>query len=175
MRSPLACALAIAAGCSSSSTAPDAPNNPCLVPADYGALGSKTGTALVNAGNPTLTIVLDPGPPRDVFFLQLITGQGVFTGGGLMTGTFAIRGADTNFTACGLCTNILGDIVSGAGPTKFYFTASGMVTLPSTELMKASTPLSGRICPAKRWASARAVSASAALFLVALYLATPSQ
>ncbi|MNG09404.1 hypothetical protein D3C84_928230 [compost metagenome] len=30
--------------------------------------------------------------------------------------------------------------------------ASGMVTLPSTELMKASTPLSGRICPAKRWA-----------------------
>ena len=30
--------------------------------------------------------------------------------------------------------------------------ASGMVTLPSTELMNASTPLSLRICPTKRWA-----------------------
>jgi len=133
MRSPLcACALALAAGCSGSSSSPDAAVNPCLVSADYGALGAKTGTAIINAGNPTLTITLDPGPPRDVFFIQLVSGQGAFSGGGLMTGTFTIRGADANFAACGLCTNIIADIVSGVGPSKFYFTQSGTVTLTST-------------------------------------------
>lgn len=133
MRSPLACALAVAAGaCSSSPSAHDASANPCLVPGDYGALGTQTGTAIINNGNPTLTITLDPGPPRDVFFIQLISGQGAFTGGGLMTGTFAIRGADTSFTACGLCVNVIADIVSGVGPTKFYLASSGMVTLTRT-------------------------------------------
>ncbi|MNL61893.1 hypothetical protein D3C87_1858670 [compost metagenome] len=37
--------------------------------------------------------------------------------------------------------------------------ASGMVTLPSTELMNASTPVSGRICAEKR--CARLIGATA--------------
>ena len=43
----------------------------------------------------------------------------------------------------GQATNYMIDLPAGA---------SGMVTLPSTELMKASTPVSLRICPTKRWA-----------------------
>jgi len=102
----------------------------CLIPGDYGALGTKTGTPdLTTAGS--LTVVLDPGPPKDDFFLKLIAGKGVF-GGGFTTGTFPIAGEDKSFSTCGLCTNIIADIVSGQGPTKFYFATSGTVTLTAT-------------------------------------------
>jgi hypothetical protein len=140
MHSPsIACALALLAGaCSSNSTpmlldaAPDASDARCLIPGTYGVLGSRTGTPNSPAPN-SLTVVLDAGPPRDVFYIQLVDGRGVFTGGGLMTGNFAIGGTDASFTACGLCTNVIADIVTGQGPSKFYFAQSGMVSLTSTD------------------------------------------
>jgi hypothetical protein len=132
-----ACAFAMIAGaCSSDAPVlldalPDSSVDRCLVPGSYGTLGALTGAADVTAPS-SLSITLDDGPPRDVLFVQLVDGKGVFTGGGLMTGTFALRGPDTSLIACGLCTSIVADIVTGRGPTKFFFADAGTVTLTST-------------------------------------------
>jgi hypothetical protein len=103
----------------------------CLVKGDYGALGSITGTAgNTNAGSTTITVTLDPGPPgKDDLFLKLVPGTGVFTGG-VAPGTYTLAGVDTNFTTCGLCTNLIADITT-SGPSKFYFADSGTVTFTS--------------------------------------------
>ena len=100
----------------------------CLILTSYGALGTKTGMPDVTTSN-SLTIVLDPGPPKDDLFVKLTPGKGAFAGGALTTGTFPITGADATFSDCGLCTNLIADIVAGQGPTKFYYADSGTVTL----------------------------------------------
>jgi hypothetical protein len=99
----------------------------CLIDGDYGDVGTKTGTTALGAT--TSTIVLDPGPPRDSFFLKLTAGNGVFAGG-LQTGTFTIAGAELGSQTCGLCVNLLADIGS-MGPAKFYFATGGTVMLTS--------------------------------------------
>jgi hypothetical protein len=110
----------------------DSSNNAnCLVMADYGALGAKTG-AYGTTGGVTATVTLDAGPPRDTFFVKLVSGKGVFTGG-VLPGNYTIAGADAQYSNCGLCVHIIADIVSGAGPTK-----SGTVNLTST-----SNPITG--------------------------------
>jgi len=86
----------------------------CLITGHYGALGTKTGNS--NQGPTTLTVELDGGPPRDTLFIKLNTGKGVFAGGALMNGTFPLAGADLDFNNCGLCVNIIADIVSMQGP-----------------------------------------------------------
>jgi hypothetical protein len=101
----------------------------CLIAGIYGDLGAKTGTT--SQGPTTMTITLDPGPPKDSFFLKLVAGKGAFAGG-LANGTFTIAGADASFNNCGLCTNIIADINPTTGPAKFYFADSGTVTLTST-------------------------------------------
>ena len=128
--------LLAACGGGGSDAPPDAPKPPvdtsstpsCLVAADFGDVGTKTGTT--SLGPTTATIVLDAGPPRDSFFIKLVTGKGVFTGG-LANGTYTIAGAELVQGNCGLCVNILADIGSG-GPAKFYFATAGSVTLTST-------------------------------------------
>ncbi len=102
----------------------------CLIAGNYGALGALTGTT--SQGPATLTIVLDPGPPRDSFFIKLNAGKGAFAGG-LTTGTFPLTGADAQSANCGVCVNIIADIVAMQGPSKFYFATSGSVTLTSTQ------------------------------------------
>src|SRR5215207_4385982 len=97
----------------------------CLVPANYGDLGTKTGTT--SLGPTTATIVLDAAPPRDSFFLKLNAGKGVFSAG-LANGTYTIAGAELSQATCGLCVNILADI-GNQGPTKFFFATGGTVTL----------------------------------------------
>lgn len=128
--------LAACGGSDGGDTTPDAPKpvdaDPaagCLVPAAYGALGAKTGTTA--QGPTTLTVVLDPGPPRDSFFLKLNAGKGVFAGG-LANGTYAIAGAELSQATCGMCVNLIADIVAMQGPSKFYFATAGSVTLTST-------------------------------------------
>lgn len=79
-----------------------------------------------------MTVVLDPGPPRDSFFIKLDMGKGAFTGG-LANGTFPLTGADAASATCGSCVNIIADIVAMQGPSKFYFATSGSVTLTSTQ------------------------------------------
>ncbi|HEU4726384.1 MAG TPA: hypothetical protein VFT22_00780 [Kofleriaceae bacterium] len=147
MRSPLiACAaLALAGACSTDpppalldAAASDAPAAQCLIPASYGALGDKTGTADLTIAD-SLTVVLDPGPPRDDLFVKLIAGQGAFAGG-IKTGSFTIAGADAAFTTCGLCVSLIADIVSGQGPSKFYFADAGTITLTSATPRSGSTP-----------------------------------
>lgn len=113
-----------------SSQLPDADESAqCLIRGDYGDLGRMAGNTM--QGPTTLTITLDAGPPRDSFFIKLTTGKGVFANG-LATGTFSIGGVDASFNDCGLCVNIIADIVTGTGPQKFYFATSGSVTLTST-------------------------------------------
>jgi hypothetical protein len=132
-----------AVACSSeSSTPPDAAVDDvatCKVRGSYAALGSVTGTVGANgAGNPTVSITLDAGPPRDVFFFKFVAGSGAFVGG-LKTGTFTIGGADAGFNSCGLCVNLVADIVAGQGPTKFYQATAGQVTLTSVTRPYAGT------------------------------------
>jgi hypothetical protein len=134
----IACALALTAGACGdpAPTLLDAAAM-CLIPADYGALGTRTGTQdATGTGTPSITVVLDPGPPKDDFFLKLVAGKGAFAGG-LAPGTFTIGGADASFAGCGVCTNILANIDPAAGPGKFYFTDSGTVTVTTT------TPVAG--------------------------------
>lgn len=130
--------LLLAAACSDSSEATvDAPpanadaydTARCLIKGDYGAVGAVTGTATMGAN--TLSATLDPGPPRDSLFVKLVAGKGVFAGG-LAAGTYTISGVDAGYTTCGLCVHIIADIVTGSGPSKFYFADSGSVTLTGT-------------------------------------------
>ena len=101
----------------------------CLIKGDFGAVGSITGMPTMGAN--TLSATLDAGPPRDTFFLKLTTGRGVFSGG-LAPGTYTISGVDAGYLTCGLCVHVIADIVTGSGPTKFYFADSGSVTLTAT-------------------------------------------
>jgi ABC-type glycerol-3-phosphate transport system substrate-binding protein len=107
------------------------PQARCLIPASYGGLGARTGTPDLTVAN-SLTVVLEAGPPKDDFFVKLVAGKGAFTGGAPRTGTFSVTGADASFANCGVCTNIIADIVTGQGPRKFYFADSGSVTLTAT-------------------------------------------
>ena len=101
----------------------------CLIKGDYGAVGSLSGMPTMGAN--TLAATIDPGPPRDSFFLKLTAGRGVFAAG-VVPGTYTISGADAGYLTCGLCVHIIADIVTGQGPSKFYFADSGSVTLTST-------------------------------------------
>ncbi len=135
MRIVLATLVLLFGGCGDGSgSAADAPADAydtarCLIAGNYGALGSKSGTTA--QGDTTLTVVLDPGPPRDSFFLRLNMGKGVFASG-LANGTFEITGTDASSPTCGLCVNIIADIVTMQGPSKFYFATAGSVTLTNT-------------------------------------------
>lgn len=125
-----------ACGGDDSSSTPDAPGSTpdaydtarCLIKGDFGAIGSVTGTATMGVN--TLSATIDAGPPRDTFFIKLVTGKGVFASG-LAAGTYTISGVDAGYLTCGLCVHIIADIGSG-GPGKFYFADSGSVTLAAT-------------------------------------------
>jgi hypothetical protein len=101
----------------------------CLIAGNFGALGARTGTT--SLGPSSLTVQLEPGPPRDSFFINLRAGRGVFPGNP-MAGTYAIAGADAAQGTCGLCLSILADIVAMQGPGKIYQATTGSVTLTST-------------------------------------------
>ncbi len=130
--------LVVVVGCSDdtdplvlpdASATADATSNACLVKDSYGAVGAVTGTA-TNGPN-TLSATIDAGPPRDAFFINLKTGKGVFAFG-LTPGDYTISGAEAGYTTCGLCVNIIADIVAGSGPSKFYLADSGTVKLTAT-------------------------------------------
>jgi hypothetical protein len=101
----------------------------CLIKGNYGDVGTLAGAQ--SQGATTSTIVLDAGPPRDSLFLRLAANKGAFSGG-LKTGTFSITGPDADYNGCGLCTTIIADIVTGQGPSKFFFADAGSVTLTAT-------------------------------------------
>jgi len=132
----IAATLAVIAGACSSDPAPsllDAATAACLVPASYGALGTKIGTQdSTGAGVPSITVVLDPGPPKDVFYLKLVAGVGAFATTAPAPGSFTIQGVDKTPSGCGLCTSIIADIDPVRGPTKFYAADAGTVVLTST-------------------------------------------
>jgi hypothetical protein len=173
-----ACLAVIAiVGCGSGSGAPaDAPKLAdaydtarCLIKGDYGALGAVTGTAGQNGPATTITVVLDPGPPgKDDFFIKLVPGKGVFAAG-VAAGTYTIAGVDANFINCGLCTNLIADIVASSGPSKFYFTDSCSMTLTSVtppiqgsaqNLHFVEVDLSGNVVPGGCTASIASVTFS---------------
>lgn len=102
----------------------------CLVSPNYGQLGNVTATAGRNGAATTVTVTLDAGPPRDTLFLRMTPGTGAFAGG-LVPGTYPLGGVDLNYNQCGLCVNIIADIVPGQGPTKFYMATAGTIALTS--------------------------------------------
>jgi hypothetical protein len=101
----------------------------CLIKGDFGAVGSVSGVPTTMSGN-SLSATIDPGPPRDTFFVKLTAGRGVFAGG-IAPGTYTISGVDAGYLTCGLCVHIIADITTN-GPSKFYFADSGSVTLTTT-------------------------------------------
>lgn len=134
---PLVLAPLAACGDDGGAVTPDAAPTPdaaydtarCLITGHYGGLGALSGTS--SMGATTLTLTLDSGPPRDTLFIKLEAGKGAFTGG-LANGTFPITGDDAAYLDCGVCFHIIADIVTGQGPSKFYFADAGTVTLTST-------------------------------------------
>jgi hypothetical protein len=126
--------ISIAACDGGGSATPDAAYDTarCLIRGHYGALGAVTGTDALNMGSTTVTVTIDPGPPRDTFFVKLTPGRGVFSAG-LAPGTYPIAGVDAGYATCGLCVHIIADINPGSGPSKFYFADAGMVTITSTD------------------------------------------
>lgn len=139
MRTCLLLLVLAACGGDDAMTTPDAPGGTpdadnsaqCLIKGDYGALGQVTGTAGMASGATTVTVTLEAGPPRDTFFIRMVPGNGAFASG-LAAGTYTISGVDTDYNNCGLCVHIIADIVTGQGPSKFYFADAGSVTLMST-------------------------------------------
>lgn len=116
----------------------DAPARSCTVVEDLGALGARDGTAMASgaAGSRVLSVsmtVAADAATRDVVFVQLKGGRGAFAGGDPTPGTYAITGADAGYTTCGVCVTVIGDLVTGQGPTQFYSATGGTVTITQTE------------------------------------------
>lgn len=135
---PLLC-LALVTGCADDSDEPAHDEALCLVAATYAPTTTAATAGTAAGGGPTVTLPIAAGPPRDSLFLKLISGAGVFSQG-VRTGTFTIAGVDSGFTSCGLCVNIVADVVPGQGATKFYQATAGEVTLTSV-----TPPLAGSV------------------------------
>ena len=98
----------------------------CLVPASFGALGTRTGMT-GTAGPRSWSVRLDPAgtSPYDTFFIRL--------GANVAPGTFELTGTNVDYASCEVCVNIIADIVPMQGPSKFYFATGGTVTLTSVQ------------------------------------------
>lgn len=131
--------LALVTACAEDSDAPAHDEALCLVAATHAPTVTAATAGMAGGGHPTVTMTIAAGPPRDSLFLKLISSAGAFSQG-LRTGTFSITGVDTGFTSCGLCVNIVADVVPGQGATKFYQATSGEVTLTSV-----TPPLAGSV------------------------------
>ena len=89
-----------------------------------------------NSESPTvygLFTVLDQGPTTDLFEIQLWNGLGVFNEG-VVPGTFAIQGADTDLNDCGLCALVFGDLAANGSTNTVLVAQSGSVTIEAVEL-----------------------------------------
>lgn len=139
MRYCLVLCLVLVTACSEDSGEPAHDEALCLVAATHAPAGTAATAGTAAGGHPTVTLPIAAGPPRDSLFLKLIGGAGAFAQG-LRTGTFSITGVDGGFTSCGLCVNIVADVVPGQGATKFYQATAGEVTLTSV-----TPPLAGSV------------------------------
>src|SRR5262245_60089335 len=86
----------------------------CPVASSLGALGAVTGEAEdINQGGRKITFVHDlvPTYPKDVLQVALIDNLGTFAEGTIEAGTYPITGEETSFLTCGVCVNVIGDIV----------------------------------------------------------------
>lgn len=115
----------------------DAAPRTCTVDSDLGQLGARDGTPMVSGavGSRILAVsmtVASDAATRDVVFVQLKGGKGVFAGRDPEPGTYPLTGAELDYNTCGVCVTVIGDIVAGQGPTQFYFQRAGTVTITST-------------------------------------------
>ncbi len=112
----------------------DAVPRSCTVATDLGALGARDGTPMASGSGTTRRVsvsmvVASDAATRDAVFVQLFGGRGVFAGGAPVPGTYPLTGAELGFETCGVCVTVIGDIVTGQGPTQFYMARSGTVTI----------------------------------------------
>lgn len=66
----------------------------------------------------------------DVFQLELYKGFGVFTGGEIVPGTYALTGDELNYSTCGVCPRIFANVDTTSGmPTQQFYVTGGSVTV----------------------------------------------
>jgi hypothetical protein len=93
-----------------------------------GALVTGGGLLAVAAG--TVALIATP-----ILHSEDVGSEGFRTGvfaGGLAAGTYPLAGAELSQSTCGACVNLIADIVTGQGPSKFYFATGGSLTLTAT-------------------------------------------
>jgi hypothetical protein len=81
-----------------------------------------------------LEVYLDPPEAEiyDSFRLELYAGLGVFAGGAVRTGTFALGGAEARYSSCGACLLLLVDQdLPTRTATRFLMPESGTLVLDS--------------------------------------------
>ncbi|HUQ01237.1 MAG TPA: hypothetical protein VM261_02025 [Kofleriaceae bacterium] len=114
----------------------DAVPRTCTVVSDLGQLGARDGTPAASgaAGSRIVSVsmtVASDAATRDVVFVQLKGGKGAFAGRDPAPGVYPLTGAELDYSTCGVCVTVIGDIVAGQGPTQFYFQRAGTVTITS--------------------------------------------
>jgi len=113
----------------------------CTATASYSAAGlpgrsTDYAANLFGSGSPhelTYVAALDNMSPRDVLFVDLYAGYGVFANGDIKTGTYTIGGDDSKYSTCGLCVLIAADVTSTA-VTDWYMATAGSVTLTKVSI-----------------------------------------
>jgi len=118
---------------------PDAPN--CTAEPSYEsgvvdfASDSPTGGP---AGMRRILVMLDVPSPglQDRVILELHAGRGVFAGGDIVPGTYALGGAEGTYSTCGTCvvvgTNYHPVGTNGLDYEEYYLAQSGTITLTQT-------------------------------------------
>lgn len=128
-------------GAVSQSDAPSmAADNDCGIAANQGDLGVMLGVAGAQAQSdttnaqtyfvaaPTSLTVMEAIP--DVINVELWDGYGAFEDGSARTGTFMIKGDDTDYDTCGICVLMAANLVDNT-PAKLLLAKTGMVTVTS--------------------------------------------
>jgi hypothetical protein len=106
---------------------------PCEVATSYGKV-AVSGTVEVGDGTNAPDLSLYGTLPSadatgDILSLDLWSGMGAMAGG-VVPGTYTIAGADTDFTTCGLCVYLRGNVGSNL-PGSLQMATGGTVTITS--------------------------------------------
>jgi len=106
-------------------------NPACLALANYGSPTLTDHLAAADAGTTFMVGQANINVDIDAVVVELYAGSGVFTGGGITTGTFAIADDDLQYQTCGLCVFILTDVVGTTPSDAGYLATSGSVNISS--------------------------------------------
>lgn len=94
-------------------------------------------------GNPSpheidYVAALDTATPRDVLYVALFAGYGVFSTGDIAVGTYNIAGDDAKFSTCGACVLIAADVSSSGTIGDWYMATAGSIALTRVNIADTS-------------------------------------